>query len=577
MYVRVRTRRYAQGVTTRHGWPSTVDTMPSRLPNPPRPALVDTIAGLLAILGNLGVTLAEGDSPGYRPIDALAVVLMVGAGLALMWSRRAPRLVLAATTALLVLYALRDYTGGPIYLAPLFAIYSLAARDGRHAASGAAFVSTVLLYIPPLVFDSEDALIVHFFYLTWVGAALFLGEAARNRRLYVAGVEERARHLEETREEEARRRVAEERLRIARDLHDSVAHSLASISVQAGAGAHVAERRPEEAHAALVAIRQASKEALDELRSTLGMLRSAGPTARRPPPPSGLWTGSTACWPAPAAQVSTSTSTSAAKRRRPAPPPRRPPTASSRSRSPTRCATPGPPGSGSRCATGTDAVEVEVADDGMGPGDPAAVTPGHGLVGMRERAAGSAGRSRPARARPGASGSSARLPLQDADAAWAEAGDQRRPGRRPGPRAGRLPDAARSRGRHRAWSARRATARPPSPPSSSTRPDVVLMDIRMPGMDGLEATRRIAADDRLAAVRVLILTTFELDEYVFEALRAGASGFLVKDTEPVELLRAVRVVAAGEALLSPSVTRRLIGEFVARPEQRRADPTRLAG
>ncbi|MEU4423406.1 response regulator transcription factor [Actinoplanes sp. NPDC024001] len=94
-----------------------------------------------------------------------------------------------------------------------------------------------------------------------------------------------------------------------------------------------------------------------------------------------------------------------------------------------------------------------------------------------------------------------------------------------------------------------------------SRPDVVLMDIRMPGVDGLEATRRIAADPELAATRVVILTTFELDEYVFEALRTGASGFLVKDTEPVELLRAVRVVAAGEALLSPSVTRRVISEF----------------
>jgi DNA-binding NarL/FixJ family response regulator len=91
-----------------------------------------------------------------------------------------------------------------------------------------------------------------------------------------------------------------------------------------------------------------------------------------------------------------------------------------------------------------------------------------------------------------------------------------------------------------------------------TLADVVLMDIRMPDVDGLEATRRIAADDDLAGVKVIILTTFETDEYVYRALRAGASGFLVKDCEPDDLIRAVRVVAGGDALLSPSVTRRLI-------------------
>jgi DNA-binding NarL/FixJ family response regulator len=96
------------------------------------------------------------------------------------------------------------------------------------------------------------------------------------------------------------------------------------------------------------------------------------------------------------------------------------------------------------------------------------------------------------------------------------------------------------------------------------RPDVVLMDIRMPGTDGLVATRAIAGDERLAGVKVVILTTFDLDEYVFEAIRAGANGFLVKDTEPAELLRAVRAVVAGDALLSPRVTRRLIEEFATR-------------
>ncbi|MGW3862265.1 response regulator [Streptomyces sp. NPDC005047] len=103
-------------------------------------------------------------------------------------------------------------------------------------------------------------------------------------------------------------------------------------------------------------------------------------------------------------------------------------------------------------------------------------------------------------------------------------------------------------------------------------PDVALVDVQMPVMTGIEATRRIAADPALAAVRVVILTNYGLDEYVFEALRAGASGFLLKDTEPADLLQAIQVVARGEALLSPSVTRTLIGEFVARPPDRSTAP-----
>jgi DNA-binding NarL/FixJ family response regulator len=102
----------------------------------------------------------------------------------------------------------------------------------------------------------------------------------------------------------------------------------------------------------------------------------------------------------------------------------------------------------------------------------------------------------------------------------------------------------------------------------SERVDVVLMDIRMPGTDGLEATRQIAADEDLAGVKVIILTTFESDEYVYQAIRSGASGFLVKDSEPAELIQAVRVVARGDALLSPSVTRRLITDLASRQQER---------
>ena len=109
------------------------------------------------------------------------------------------------------------------------------------------------------------------------------------------------------------------------------------------------------------------------------------------------------------------------------------------------------------------------------------------------------------------------------------------------------------------------------------KPDVLLMDIRMPEMDGIEATRRITGAEQAAETRVLILTTFDLDDYVYAALRAGASGFLLKDTPPADLLAAIRVIAAGDALLAPAITRRLIAEFARRPQPGQQPAATLEG
>ncbi len=213
-----------------------------------------------------------------RSYDAVAGVLVGVAGAVLVIHRRAPLMALAVVTGALALYSLRDYTGGPVYLTWIGAVYAVSvARGPARALTPAAASSAVIL-----VAGFYSAGFFAALWVSWCVAALLLGGSVRGRRAERAAMEERVRHLAESREEEARRRVAEERLRIARDLHDSVAHSMASISVQAGVGAHVLHERPEDARAALLAIKQTSRTALAELRATLRMLRSSEAAPREP-------------------------------------------------------------------------------------------------------------------------------------------------------------------------------------------------------------------------------------------------------------------------------------------------------
>jgi signal transduction histidine kinase len=230
--------------------------------------------GAAALVAVMAAT--EGD-PGDRSFDALAGVLVAVAGGVLALHRRAPLLVLAVSTAAVALYGLREYPGGAVYLTVIGAIFAVAVARGPARAAVPAALTTVVLVVT--TFDGSAALEIEL-WVSWAAGALLLGGSVLGRRAERAALEERARHLAESRDEEARRRVAEERVRIARDLHDSVAHSMASISVQAGVGAHVLDDRPEDARAALLAIKHASRNALAELRASLGMLRSSGAAPR---------------------------------------------------------------------------------------------------------------------------------------------------------------------------------------------------------------------------------------------------------------------------------------------------------
>lgn len=241
------------------------------------------VAGVLAV----AMAFASGHIPrsaGERALDPAAFLLIVGAALALALARGFPRTVLAVVTAALAVYILRRYVGGPIYVTGWLALAALSWRTDRRTAVAGGFAAWAVLGSASLL-AAGDRWVGALVFVGWSAAAVLLGEVVRNRQSALAQLQQRARDLEHSRAEEARREVAEERLRIARDLHDGVAHAMAVINVQAGVAAHVLPRRPEAAAEALVAIRRASAEVLDELGALVGLLRDEDAGADRAPVP----------------------------------------------------------------------------------------------------------------------------------------------------------------------------------------------------------------------------------------------------------------------------------------------------
>ncbi|MGV9555368.1 sensor histidine kinase [Streptomyces sp. NPDC003401] len=229
----------------------------------------------------------RGVSWSLRSPDALSLLLITLAGAALVLRRIAPPAVLAVTGACSVVESLTGDPRAPVAMSAVIALYTVASTTDRPTAWRVGLLTTTVLtgtamLAGPLPWYAQENVGI----LAWTGIGATAGDAVRSRRAVVRAIRERAERAERTREEEARRRVAEERLRIARDLHDVVAHHIALVNVQAGVAAHVMDRRPDQAKEALAHVREASRSALDELRATVGLLRQSGdPEAPTEPAP----------------------------------------------------------------------------------------------------------------------------------------------------------------------------------------------------------------------------------------------------------------------------------------------------
>lgn len=229
----------------------------------------------------------HGPNFGTRAPEPFSFVLIVLGSVALVFRRRRPRAVLAVTIVLSLSELSTGEPRAPVAMCTVIALYTLAARTDRPTTWKVGLLTMagltgVAMLAGPLPWYSQENIGV----FAWTGMAAAAGDAVRSRRAFIDAIRERAERAERTREEEARRRVAEERLRIARDLHDVVAHHIALVNVQAGVAAHVMDKRPDQAKEALAHVRDASRSALNELRATVGLLRQSGdPEAPTEPAP----------------------------------------------------------------------------------------------------------------------------------------------------------------------------------------------------------------------------------------------------------------------------------------------------
>ncbi|MGR6969980.1 sensor histidine kinase [Streptomyces cynarae] len=255
------------------------------------PLALDAVLALGVLVAMLATSFADphgdGATWGAHTPHALSLALMVLGAAALVLRRRRPMAVLTVTVALSLVELVTADPRAPVAMSAVVALYTVASTTDRPTTWRVGLLTMTVLTAAamlagPLPWYAQENLGL----FAWTGMAAAAGDAVRSRRAFVQAIRERAERAERTREEEARRRVAEERLRIARDLHDVVAHHIALVNVQAGVAAHVMDKRPDQAKEALAHVREASRSALNELRATVGLLRQSGdPEAPTEPAP----------------------------------------------------------------------------------------------------------------------------------------------------------------------------------------------------------------------------------------------------------------------------------------------------